>query len=71
MEQVFSAFYQIYSFGLKFMEKYWEGHLKEDYISCEIAGNAGAVNFYVRTPVKYKNLVESAIYFQYSAAQNI
>jgi len=69
MEQVFSAFYQIYSFGLKFMEKYWEGHLKEDYISCEIAGNAGAVNFYVRTPVKYKNLVESAIYSQYSDAE--
>ena len=69
MEQVFSAFYQIYSFGLKFVEKYWEGHLREDYISCEIAGNAGAVNFYVRTPVKYKNLVESAIYSQYSDAE--
>jgi hypothetical protein len=69
MEQVFAAFYQIYSYGLKFFEKYWEGHWKEDFISCEIIGHAGQVKFYVRTMTQYRNLVESAIYSQYPDAE--
>lgn len=69
MEQIFAAFYQIYSFGLKFMERYWHGKLQEDFISCEIVGHAGAINFYIRTPTQYRNLVESAIYAQYPDAE--
>lgn len=65
MEQVFASFYQIYSFGLKLKEKYWDGKLLEDFISCEIVGQGGNVHFYIRTPAQYRNLVESAMYAQY------
>lgn len=69
MEQVFSAIYGIYSFGFRFMQKYWEGHLVEDWISFELVGFAGGVHFYIRTPVQYRNIVESAIYAQYPDAE--
>lgn len=65
MEQVFASFYQIYSFGLKLLEKYWEGKLTEDFISCEIVGQGGEIKFYIRTLAMYRNLVESALYSQY------
>ena len=69
MEQVFAAVYQIYSFGLKFFEKYWQGKLVEDFMSFELVGQAGGVHFYVRTLVQYRNLIESAIYAQYPEAE--
>lgn len=69
MEQVFAAFYGIFSFGFRFIQKYWEGHLAEDFLSLEIAGNAGTVRFFIRTPANYRNLIESAIYAQYPTAE--
>src|SRR3989344_3289814 len=69
MEQVFAAVYGIYSFGFKFMQKYWEGHLREDWISFELVGFAGGVHFYIRTPDSYKNMIESAVYSQYPDAE--
>lgn len=69
MEQIFAAIYQIYSFGIKIMEKYWDGKLAEDFISFELVGQAGGVHFYTRMPAKYRNIVESAIYAQYPDAE--
>lgn len=69
MEQVFAAVYGIYSFGFKFVQMYWEGRLREDWISFELIGFAGGVHFYIRTPDNYRNLVESAIYSQYPDAE--
>lgn len=69
MEQVFASFYQVYSHGLKVMEKYWQGKLVEDFISCEIVGHAGGVHFYIRAPVQYRNIVESSVYSQYPGAE--
>lgn len=69
MEQVFAAVYGIFSFGFNFRQKYWEGHLREDWISFELVGFAGGVHFYVRTPEDYRNLIESAIYAQYPDAE--
>src|SRR3989344_4110259 len=43
MEQVFAAVYQIYSFGLKPVEKYWDGKLREDFMSFDIVGQSGGV----------------------------
>lgn len=69
MEQIFAAVYGIYSFGLNFMQKYWEGRLKEDWISFELVGFSGGVHFYVRLPDSYRNLIESAVYSQYPDAE--
>lgn len=69
MEQIFAATYGIYSFGFKFMQKYWEGHLHEDWISFELIGFAGGVHFYVRVPDNYRNMIESSIYSQYPDAE--
>ncbi len=69
MEQIFAAAYGIYSFGFKFMQKYWEGHLREDWMSFELIGFAGGVHFYIRTPDSYRNMMESAVYSQYPGAE--
>lgn len=69
MEQVFAAVYGIYSFGFKFVEKYWQGRLHEDWVSFELIGFAGGVHFYIRTPVSYRNMIESAVYSQYPDAE--
>jgi len=69
MEQIFASFYAIYSFGLKVSEMYWQGRLEEDYVSLEMVGNAGSVHFFIRTPVNFRNLIESAIYAQYPQAE--
>lgn len=69
MEQIFAAAYSVYSYGFRFWQKYWEGHLQEDFISFELVGYAGGVHFYVRTPEGYRNLIESAIYSQYPDAE--
>lgn len=68
MEQVFSAMASIYSFGLHASQKYIDGKV-EQWASFEIVGHAGGVNFYVRIPSNFRNLLESAIYSQYSAAE--
>ena len=65
MEQVFAAVYSIYSFGLRFSQKYIEGHLREDWISFELVGFAGGVHFYIRTPEGNRNLIEASVYAQY------
>lgn len=41
----------------------------ETYFSLEIAGIEGQVHFYIRTPVKSKDLVEAQIYAQYPKAE--
>lgn len=69
MEQIFAAVYGLYSFGYNFVQKYWEGHLREDWISFELVGFAGGVHFYIRLPVAFRNLMESAIYSQYPDAE--
>lgn len=68
MEQIFAASHGIYSYGIKFLEKWWDGKV-EDWMSFELVGYAGGVYFYVRLPSKYRNLLEAAIYAQYPNAE--
>ncbi len=68
MEQIFSGLAATYSFGPTFLNIYIEGKF-EPWLSFEIAGYPGGVNFYVRLPSKYRNLLESAIYAQYPDAE--
>jgi len=68
MEQIFAAAHAPYSYGLRFMEKYWEGKV-EHWMSFEIVGSAGESHFYLRLPKQFRNLMESAIYAQYPEAE--
>ena len=69
MEQVFASVYATYSFGLKFLEKYWEGKMVEDSTSFEILGINGGIYFQIRVLERYRNIIESAIYSQYPNAE--
>ncbi|NCO15228.1 hypothetical protein GW816_00370 [Candidatus Wolfebacteria bacterium] len=68
MEQIFSGLIATYSFGLSSVDKYIDGKV-EPWISFEMMGHAGGVHFFVRIPSKFRNLLESAIYAQYPAAE--
>ncbi len=68
MEQIFAAAHAPYSYGLRFMEKYWEGKV-EYWMSFEVVGFAGESHFYLRLPKQFRNLMESAIYAQYPGAE--
>lgn len=68
MEQIFAASHGIYSHGIRFLEKWWEGKV-EDWMSFELVGYAGGVYFYLRLPSKYRNMMEAAIYAQYPNAE--
>lgn len=64
MEQVFTSLHGMYSFGIKPVEVYKEGKV-EDWISCEIVGTSNGVKFYITTPSKFRNLIESSFFSQY------
>jgi len=64
MEHVFASLFGIYSFGISSMSKYLKGTI-DLWFSFEILGKEDGIRFYVRTPSKYRNLVESALYSQY------
>lgn len=64
MEQIFAAFYGIYSGEIKLHDKYLDGKVNL-WISLEMVGRGGGTRFYVRCPGQFRNLVESAIYAQY------
>jgi len=67
MEQIFAGLYAI-SKNPNFVEKYWQGFVL-DWISFELFGNDEGVGFYVRTPTKFRPLVETQIYSQYPQAE--
>ena len=48
---------------------YWWTGVTQDYFSLEIVGIEGYVQFIIRTPSRYRDLVEAAIYAQYPEAQ--
>jgi hypothetical protein len=50
------------------VEKYWEGKVQLSF-SFEIVSLEGYTQFLVRTPVEFRNLVESSIYSQYPDAE--
>lgn len=64
MEQVFATVYGIYSFGLRPWEVYVEGKV-ESWLSFEMTGDKDGIHFFVRTPKKHRNLVETAFFSQY------
>jgi len=69
MEQIFSGLHVVEK-KLKFKDKYIKGEFPQ-WFSIEIVGDGGVIHIYVRTPEKYRNLVESQIYAQYPEAEII
>lgn len=54
--------------GDDWLTKYWKGELSL-YSSLEIVSTEGKVRFFIRTPSKFKKIVESQIYAQYPQAE--
>lgn len=69
VEQIFSHLSAAYS-GLDAYEKYWLGKFQPTF-SFEIVSIEGYVQFLIRTPVKFRDLVEAALYAQYPEAEII
>lgn len=68
MEQVFAALYGIYSFGITWHDKYFDGKV-DDWVSLEMVGRGGGIHFYARIPEGRRNLFEAALYAQYPEAE--
>lgn len=68
MEQVFSSFYQIYSFGIQPEKKWLEGQFEEG-ISAEMVSSKDGIRFFIRVNKNFRNLVEAAIFAQYPNAE--
>jgi len=68
MEQVFSNLHSTLRKRISFFEKNFEGIVQE-WFSFEIVNFFGEIRFFVRTPSKFRNLVESQIYAQYPEAE--
>ncbi|HTH93237.1 MAG TPA: hypothetical protein VL576_02035 [Candidatus Paceibacterota bacterium] len=67
MELVLNSLYQAGGHG-NWYQKYWQGRVR-NYFSLEIVSIEGAVHFYIRTPIAFKNIIESQIYAQYPQAE--
>lgn len=62
MELVLQALYQ--SGTINWYERWWKGKVKP-WFSLEIVSVDGNVKFFIRTPAKFKKIIESHIYAQY------
>lgn len=64
MEQVLAGLHSFIGGPSKLVEHYWEGEIILWY-SLEIVSFGGEIHFYIKTPAKYKNIVEAHVYAQY------
>jgi hypothetical protein len=69
MESALEAFYQGGGLGT-WWDKYRKGGMLNRF-SLEIASIGGSVHFFVRTPKRFKNIIESYLYAQYSGLEII
>ncbi len=67
VESVFVALYGSQS-GFNLIEQYWLGKMRESF-SFEIVSLEGYIQFLIRTPVPYRDLIEAAIYANYPEAE--
>lgn len=68
MEQVFSSLHGTYSFGIKWIDKWWFGKL-EEWLSLEMVGSAQGIRFYAYLPERNRNLLEASLLSQYPEAE--
>jgi len=67
MEQIFAGLHSTLYRG-SWWQRYVNGRVQE-WFTLEILSVGGVINFYIRTHVKFRNLVESQIYAQYPNAE--
>ncbi len=67
MEQVFAGFHGIHS-NPDFIEKWFKGKVQL-WLSLEAISDGGQIHFLIRTPEKFRNLVEAQLYAQYPDAE--
>jgi len=67
MEQIFAAIGAVDP-TVTFLGKWWAGTAVE-WISFEMVGVARGVHFFIKTPTKYRKLIEAAVYAQYPEAE--
>ncbi|MBI3963388.1 MAG: hypothetical protein HY341_00145 [Candidatus Kerfeldbacteria bacterium] len=67
VEQIFAHFAGIKT-TLTFWDRYWLGKI-EDHLSLEIISVDGYIQFLIRTPDYFRDMVEAAVYAQYPEAQ--
>jgi len=65
MEQVFMSIHGLRNSPNDIAEKWWEGEVTL-WFSCELVSFGGDIHFYMRIPKKHRNLIEAALYAQYS-----
>ncbi|OGM93176.1 hypothetical protein A2372_02100 [Candidatus Wolfebacteria bacterium RIFOXYB1_FULL_54_12] len=68
MEQVFATVHGTYAGEIKWWDENIKGKV-QNALSFEMVGRSGGVYFYVRVPAEHRNLVESALFAQYPAAE--
>ncbi|MBI2627205.1 MAG: hypothetical protein HYW77_03095 [Parcubacteria group bacterium] len=67
-EQMFSGFHGLW-LPEAWKDKWVRGKFHQDYLALETVAKGGGINFYIRTPSRYRNIVESHVYAQYSDAE--
>lgn len=68
MENIFSTFHATRMVPTEFKKKYIDGETQL-WLSLEIVGNSGGASFYIRTPERFRNLIEAQLYAQYPSAE--
>lgn len=65
-EQIFASLRGIMG-EANFIDKYFKGKIQDSF-SFEILGTGSAIHFLIRTPARYRDVVEAAVYAQYPEA---
>lgn len=65
MEQVFTAVHAIKNNPSSVKEKWWDGEVTL-WFSFEMVSFGGEIHFYLRIPAKHRNMIESALYANYT-----
>lgn len=67
-ENIFAHMHGMLSGKGTMWDRYWKGKIQENF-ACEIVSRGGFVQYYVRVPVKYRSVFESATFAQYPDAE--
>lgn len=64
MEQIITSIYTLRNSPGNFFEKWWDGEVTR-WFSLEAVSFGGEVHFFLRTPIKFKNIIEANFYAHY------
>ncbi|MEX2053252.1 MAG: hypothetical protein WD898_03445 [Candidatus Paceibacterota bacterium] len=67
-ENIFAGLHSAYITPIDWKKRFFKGEV-QPWFSFEIVGNGGEMNFYIRTPDGFKDVIESLIFAQYPDAE--